>query len=467
MQPESRGVDPGGGRGQHRGPMSGRILVVDDSPTLRRVVSAMLERGGYTPITANDGEQALDVLRNKEQGPISLVLLDFVMPKLNGLEVGRRMQADPQLKATPVVLMSAKADKIREQFAEQTGAVDAINKPFEPTALMAVVEGALARGREPKTTKSPPRQDAPPRSAPKPQVSSGKPAVDPAELVGLVKAALEHLGEGLWRSNEQIEAAAAAALAGQPPPSQRGEGRPREVLRAQAGAVPLGEVLQVLQMQQQTGVLEVQRDDGIEVRLHMRNGLVDLVSARGAGGEFLVGRYLIEDGHLTRDDLEDALQVSRGHRRLLGDELITRGLITREQLLGALMRQSSELIYEILRWTEARYVFVRDSNFPKGIDAELGLPVASLVMEGFRRVDEWRLIEENIEPSVVLTRDEASLDRMGRSRLSKAEQLVLELVDGQRAAAQIVEQSNMSSFEAYKILYQFLQSRLVRKRAAA
>jgi CheY-like chemotaxis protein len=123
--------------------MTTRILVVDDSPTIRKVVSAILARHGYEASSASDGQHALDVLSDSER--FDLVLLDFVMPRMNGYQFCRAVRAQDRLCTLPIVLMSAKSDKIREQFVQQTGAIDAITKPFDAQALVAVIENALKR----------------------------------------------------------------------------------------------------------------------------------------------------------------------------------------------------------------------------------------------------------------------------------------------------------------------------------
>src|SRR5580700_6414862 len=121
-----------------------RILVVDDSPTLRKVVTSILERHGYEAVAAADGLIALEALQNPE-APIDLVLLDFVMPKMNGFQFCRAVRASDRFARLPVVLMSAKSDKIRDNFVDQTGAIDAISKPFDAQALLVAIENALRR----------------------------------------------------------------------------------------------------------------------------------------------------------------------------------------------------------------------------------------------------------------------------------------------------------------------------------
>src|SRR5882724_3911410 len=125
--------------------MSARILVVDDSPTIRKVVCSILEASAFAALPAQDGQEALELLGHEK---VDLVLLDFVMPRMNGYQFCRELRAHPELKNLPVVLMSAKGDKIRGQFVQQTGAIDAITKPFDARGLIAVIEGALKKHGE-------------------------------------------------------------------------------------------------------------------------------------------------------------------------------------------------------------------------------------------------------------------------------------------------------------------------------
>src|SRR5580658_2835786 len=140
--------------------MATRVLVVDDSPTIRRVVGAVLERNGFEARQAEDGQDALEQLLesaeatkhgNGEASKIDIVLVDFVMPRMNGFQLCRAIRQNPQLPPLPIILMSAKSDRIREHFVQQTGAIDAIGKPFDSRALIAVIENAVRRAEQWRT----------------------------------------------------------------------------------------------------------------------------------------------------------------------------------------------------------------------------------------------------------------------------------------------------------------------------
>lgn len=453
--------------------MDGLALLVDANPTVRRVLVSMLQKLGYESLVASGEEQAMEVVRSSKE-PFAFVLLDATTLSLHWREFARKLHQHPRHRASPLLLMSPSS----EVLARCEGAIP-LQKPFFGEALQATIREALLRSKEPVSQRAPGSGRIP---VSKPTLTSiptvGKvvpesvppPSLEPARLALLARAMLEQLGSRGWYKLDELEKAAEQVLTqpieGLSEVQLSNQGGPREVLRGISDAVPLGEVMQVLQMQMQTGVLEVYQSQGVDIKIFFRGGLIDLVTSQGASEEFRMGRYLLEEGLLTSDALAEAIETSRSMGRLLGDILMEQAVITQEQLSDALTRQSSELIYEVLRWKDARYKFFREKSAPKNLDAQLGLPVASLVMEGFRRVDEWRIIEESLPFEVVLLRDETAIDRMGSKRLGRLEQVVLDQVDGQRNIRQILEAATISSFDGSKILFQFLQSRLVRKRTS-
>ena len=239
----------------------------------------------------------------------------------------------------------------------------------------------------------------------------------------------------------------------------------KEVMAGDIGAIPLAEILQVLHLQRQTGVLRV-TNARTAVAISIRQGLVDLVQSRGAADEFRLGRYFIEKGVLTRERLDDLLK-DRGSpgEKLLGEVLVKTGCVSKEDLSDALARQSSELIYDVLRWPYGRFSFAKEAFRPEAEQARLGLGVSGLVLEGFRRVDEWRLMEGTIHFDQVVYVDPIALETVGRDKLTRTEKLVLDAVNGSRTVNDIIKESAVGSFDAIKAVYQFLQSRVLRTRA--
>lgn len=122
----------------------GRILVVDDTEANRDLLVRRLQRQGHTTETAVDGRHALDMLNTS---PFDLVLLDIMMPVLNGYEVLEHMRANAELRHVPVVLISALGDGESIVKGIELGADDYLPKPFNPHILRARVDASLAKKR--------------------------------------------------------------------------------------------------------------------------------------------------------------------------------------------------------------------------------------------------------------------------------------------------------------------------------
>ncbi len=118
----------------------GKILVVDDENYILHILDFSLGAEGYEVVTAEDGEEA--VRKAKEQKP-DLVVLDVMMPKMDGFEACRTIKKDPELGSTPVILLSAKARDVDQKQGDEAGADDYITKPFSPGRLVDRVHGLL------------------------------------------------------------------------------------------------------------------------------------------------------------------------------------------------------------------------------------------------------------------------------------------------------------------------------------
>jgi DNA-binding response OmpR family regulator len=121
-----------------------RILAVDDDPTILRLLQVNLEMEGHEVLTAGDGHEALARLR--EAAP-EVVLLDVMMPGLDGWQVCEQVRADASIANTPIVFLSARAQESDLARGVEVGADAYVTKPFDPLALVELVERLAAEGR--------------------------------------------------------------------------------------------------------------------------------------------------------------------------------------------------------------------------------------------------------------------------------------------------------------------------------
>ncbi len=122
-----------------------RILVVDDEPTLVRLMQFILAKQGHTMLAASNGEDALAIIRDERP---DLVLLDIMMPRVDGYEVARTVRADSDetLAKIPIIMLSAKAQDQDVRRGLELGVNEYITKPFAPEQLVTLVNAYLAQG---------------------------------------------------------------------------------------------------------------------------------------------------------------------------------------------------------------------------------------------------------------------------------------------------------------------------------
>ncbi|MEL6777748.1 MAG: response regulator [Cyanobacteria bacterium J06597_16] len=117
------------------------ILVVDDSPMLREMISGLLDKSGLTITVAKDGQEAKDKIA---ANPPDLVVLDVVMPNMNGYELCRWVKSTPATKDVLVILCSSKSEEFDRYWGIKQGADAYVIKPFRPGELLNTVQTLLA-----------------------------------------------------------------------------------------------------------------------------------------------------------------------------------------------------------------------------------------------------------------------------------------------------------------------------------
>jgi len=128
--------------------MAATILVVEDEPAIQELIAYNLKQAGHQPLRADNAEQALNLVANALP---DLVLLDWMLPGLSGIEFARRLRADKRTRTIPIIMLTARTDEQDKLQGLETGADDYITKPFSPRELNARIKAVLRR-RAPEMT---------------------------------------------------------------------------------------------------------------------------------------------------------------------------------------------------------------------------------------------------------------------------------------------------------------------------
>ena len=128
--------------------MAATILVVEDEPAIQELIACNLELAGHRALRAENAEQALDMLRSELP---DLVVLDWMLPGMSGIDFARRLRAERRTHDVPMIMLTARADEQDKLLGLDTGADDYLTKPFSPRELNARVKAVLRR-RAPQAT---------------------------------------------------------------------------------------------------------------------------------------------------------------------------------------------------------------------------------------------------------------------------------------------------------------------------
>jgi two-component system phosphate regulon response regulator PhoB len=126
--------------------MKSKILIVDDEPDALEVLGFKLREAGYTPIFAKDGSRALAAARDERP---DLMVLDLMLPEVDGLEVCKILRRDPATAGIPILMLTARASEMDRVLGLELGADDYVTKPFSPRELVLRIRKLLARTQPP------------------------------------------------------------------------------------------------------------------------------------------------------------------------------------------------------------------------------------------------------------------------------------------------------------------------------
>lgn len=123
--------------------MSHKVLIVDDEPHMLRVTELSLKKGAYTLVLGRNGREAVELARRELP---ALIIMDVLMPEMDGLTALRLLKQDEQLKSIPVIMLTARGHIMTRQEAEESGAALFVTKPFSPTQLLSEARRLIGLG---------------------------------------------------------------------------------------------------------------------------------------------------------------------------------------------------------------------------------------------------------------------------------------------------------------------------------
>lgn len=391
--------------------MSKTILVVEDDKSVQKMLQEILEEEGFDVICEKDGDWAL---RTFESKPIDLVLLDILIPVMNGFQVAEKIRKLPGGKEVPILMISGiyRGVNHRDEAIRRYGAIDYLDKPIEPDDLIAVLREAFGAGY-PSAVAAQAEREAFDKQAPEPFASPES-----------------------RREQEEVE--------------QRSRDFAGVARRGKLSEVPFPELLAEFYREKADGALLMRRDK-LKKIVYFRSGYPTFVKSNLLNE--CLGKVMVREKMITEAECEESIQLMKKAKRQQGTVLIEMGCISPHNLQYALELQLQVKLFDLFGWEEGDFQYNPKASAPP-TTVSLDSSTAALIYEGIRRKLPAKnlrtILDEALDLYVVP--DEDPLVRFQDMELDDAEEKFVARLDGSMTLRQILD-LGLGKEKAYQMIY--------------
>lgn len=425
------------------------ILIVDDDREVTQYLGDLFKGDGWKVFSEKDGDWALKTFKSRR---IDAVVLDILIPVLNGFQVAEAIREDPRGRDIPMVIMSGiyRGAQNRQEAMEHYGLLEYMNKPVEGERLRRLLRDAvnqrqteLERGR----TGSRMAITTPSGSAATTTQGAGA-AVTPTPGAGSAASAYQGAGAAATTSQGAgfavtpapgARSAAtpaflpdgAAALMAQPLP------RDPVCLRGNFSGASFPRVLQELYRIQATGALFVMRE-AIKKIVYLDSGLP--VSVKSNLLRESLGQILVFGGQLQQHQVDDSLLAARTRRQPLGQALIAQGLLQASELEPLLGQQIELKLLDVMAWPDGEFQFKENARIPQTA-LRTGKSCATLILQGVTGSYSFSRVWSEIAPLLQAFPAPAADPHLRFQPIEASPELtpIMDAMDGSRTLLRLVE----------------------------
>ncbi|HUI68217.1 MAG TPA: DUF4388 domain-containing protein [Nitrospirota bacterium] len=427
-----------------------KILDIDDSPTVQKLIEMILSSQGYKVILASDGEEGIAKARAERP---SVILVDFVMPKMNGFQVCKTLKEDPEFQDTPIILVTSKGDKVGSKFVDVLGITEYFTKPFQPEELLAKIREVIDNKQEPPSTPQPPAEVAREiKPAFMPSVELG-PQSAPPGLETMVRTIVEKVLDEFIKKTV-------------PDMIRKELGKTHHIesagIQGNLASFRIVEVLQMLGLQRQTGRLAISRS-GEDAEIYFKDGTIVFASSNSDGSKTGLEGLLRRSCRIPDDSIRHVLRIAEITSQPIDRILDKEKMQDIRTFADCLKRHTESTVYKVMAWNDGTFFF---EKAPSPLFATpMQLKVDDLLLEGARRADEWTLIQQKIPNfSIVFEPMIGDADELTTRGMSNTDMKVFSLINGKRTVQAIIDDSYLSEFEVAKSMFILLSVNLIRRK---
>ncbi len=420
------------------------VLVVDDSPTVRRLVELVLSQADYVVFSAEDGERGLELAR--EHIP-SVVLVDFVMPRMNGHMFCKALREDSVLADIPIILISSKSEVVGQAFEETFGIVHFFTKPFEPEDLLAKIGEVLSTDTTTADTGD------------VEQVESAEPTQQGTAAVGDMEQMLDSINDRFDKVvRNYFQKDFPVLMKNVMADTLRETGLIKHQTLIMSGdltRMSLAEVLCFCAATRQNGRLSIFSDDTF-AEIFIEDGRFVFATASQKGKHKFLTDLICQDNRFSCDAplLAKIVEEARATNVPVGRALVDRGVISDDDLMYYLQKHAQDALNTGLHTFQGNF-FLEKDDLPFNLeDVQFRIPMYEVLLEGVR---DLAASEVFVNDALIVTRMPQCAIAAQDDLLNDDEQSLMLLLDGARTLGDICKESLLNETnvrKACQVLYQ-------------
>ncbi|MDD2557044.1 MAG: response regulator [Desulfuromonadaceae bacterium] len=415
------------------------VLIVDDSPTVRRLVELVLSQNGFDVISAEDGESGLEMARQHHP---RIILVDFVMPRMNGHMFCKELREDEHLRDVPVILVSSKSDVVGQAFEESFGIVHYFTKPFEPDVLVAKINEVLQKVDETERETGALASKA-----------DGNFSVSETTATGDTQSEKVNSGISIDLINDKIDKVVRAYFQKDFPVLMKNvladtlkeAGLVKHqtlVLSGDLSEMSLAEILNFCANTLQNGRLTVFSDDTF-AEIFLDCGCLVFATASQKGTHTFLIDMMRDDNRFTCDNkvLQEVILESRVSGVPIGRALVARNIISEEDLMYYLRQHAQDAVTKAMVVGKGSFFLEKDEIPHNLTDISFRMPMPEVLLVGARPLPPAPMF---FEEGLRVQRLPACADLMQRELLTYDEADLVAKMDG-RTMAELLAVSEFSA----------------------
>ncbi len=424
-----------------------KILVVDDELSILDMLSDLLEQNGYESETARDGRAALDRL---ESEVFDLILLDILIPHINGFELLDALSANPSLCETPVIVFSGiyRSLSHRTEAQKHPQVYEFLDKPLVPDRILESISLALQNGNSvhsPSPTLEAPSEATDDSSSP---LTTDSEEISPQSIIDKLEISPHLIDSETEQERQEVE--------------QRAESEFNQqniVLQGQFEHHSLAEVLGKLWKEQASGSLLLRKNRAKKI-IHIRQG--NPYSVKSNLVHECLGQLLVQERLITQQQCEASIVTMRETGQKQGQILIDMSSITEKNLNYALELQFETKLFDIFNWTMGEYRFNPNTELPDHPNPT-HWSGGAIVVEGIKRCFEPDRIQEYMRRF-----EHAQLDstkpmlQWDELRFNSDEQKAYEQFQLPAMGSELIQATTLGEDATRRMIYSLIALRLLR-----